>query len=200
MKPTDIAKAYDQITHLWNPEQFNGQNGIQQHQTAMAFSNKRGFALDVGCGPTGRFIQLLKEEGYTPEGVDISTKMLDIAQRNHPTIQFYCEDICAWQPPKKYDFITGWDSLWHVPLDQQKPVITKLIDSLSQDGVFIFSFGGTDTAGDKTDRFMGPEVYYSTLGVNGVLATVMDAGGTCRHLEYDQSVEDCHAYLIVQKR
>ena len=45
---------------------------------------------------------------------------------------------------------------------------------------------------------MGPEMYYSSLGVNGFLALVSRLGGVCRHLEYDQYPE-LHTYMIVQK-
>lgn len=65
-------------------------------------------------------------------------------------------------------------------------VITKIINSLNEGGVFIFSFGGTDEPGEHTDNFMGPAVYYSTLGTNGFLSLLIKLGATCKHLEYDQ--------------
>ncbi len=159
----------------------------------------RGKALDIGCGCTGRFIDFLQQEDFTPEGVDISDEMLRLAKQKHPDVTFHHQDICQWQPLEKYDFITAWDSIWHIPLVQQESVMTKLIGSLNKDGVLIFSFGGTDEPGEHTDSFMGPEVYYSTLGTNGFVSLLMKLGAVCRHLEYDQHPE-LHTYLIVQKR
>jgi len=43
---------------------------------------------------------------------------------------------------------------------------------LNVGGVFIFSFGGTAEEGFHTDNFMGPEVYYSSLGTNGFLKAI----------------------------
>ncbi len=60
------------------------------------------------------------------------------------------------------------------------------------------SFGGTDEPGDHRGDVMGPERYYSSLGVNGFLGLISRLGGVCRHLEYDQYPE-LHAYMIVQK-
>jgi len=94
MKPSDTAKAYDQITHLWENEEFNRNNGIEQHNRAIAFVKNRGNALDVGCGCTGRFIDLLCNEDFLPEGVDISTEMINLAQKRHPEIRFYQQNIC----------------------------------------------------------------------------------------------------------
>lgn len=198
MKPSDIGKAYNQITHLWESEDFNKSNGIEQHEKAIAFVEKKGKALDVGCGCTGRFINLLLENGFDPEGVDVSEEMIKLARKRHPEVKFHQQDICDWNIPQTYDFITAWDSIWHIPLDQQEKVLKKLISSLNSKGVLIFSCGGTDDQGDHTNNSMGPEVYYSTLGINGFLKLFISLDCICRHLEYDQYPE-LHSYLIVQK-
>ncbi len=199
MNPHDTGKAYDTLTHLWQREDFNRNNGIEQHKRALAFVANRGKALDVGCGCTGRFIDLLQSEGFSPEGVDISEKMITLARKRHPTVMFHHQDICKWDIPGHYDFISAWDSIWHLPLTQQEPVLKKLVASLATDGVLIFSFGGTDQPGDHYDDFMGPEMYYSSLGVNGFVNLLISLGCICRHLEYGQYPE-LHTYLIVQKR
>ena len=198
MDPAKIGKAYDQITHLWQRDGFNRQNGIEQHQRALVFVKNKYHALDVGCGCTGRFIDLLLEQNFNVEGVDISDQMIKLAKQRHPNITFYHQDICQWQPPKKYDFITAWDSIWHIPLEQQQQVISKLVNSLTPNGILIFSFGGTDEPGEHSNNAMGPEVYYSSLGVNGFLALLIELGCLVKHLEYDQYPE-LHSYLIVEK-
>lgn len=198
MKPKDIGQAYNRITHLWQSDSFDSTNGIEQHRRAIAFSKNKGVALDVGCGCTGRFIDLLLDEGFEPEGLDVSDEMLKLAEEKHPDITFYDEDICEWALPKTYDFITAWDSIWHIPLDQQVNVLTKLLSGLNSGGVFIFSCGGLDDENEHTDDAMGEKVYYSSLGINGFLNVISDTGCICRHMEYDQYPE-LHTYFIVQK-
>ena len=198
MNPVDIGKAYDQITHLWESEKFDRSNGMAQHEKAISFAENFGNALDIGCGCTGRLIDLLLSKGFSPEGVDISEKMVDLARQRHPEILFHHEDICSWNIPGKYDFISAWDSIWHIPLAAQEQVLSKIVESLNRGGVFIFSFGGTNESGDHKNSFMGPEVYYSSLGINGFLSLLMKLGCVCRHLEFDQYPE-LHAYMIVQK-
>ena len=100
MKPEDIGKAYDQITHLWQRQEFNRENGIKQHKHALQFIKNKNIALDVGCGCTGRFIDLLVDEGFEVKGVDISEKMITLAKDRHPSTTFNHQDICRWQPPK----------------------------------------------------------------------------------------------------
>ena len=198
MEPIETGKKYDTITHLWESDKFNRQNGIEQHRRAMQFVSHKGRALDVGCGCTGRFIDLMKEEGFQPEGLDISEKMLRLARQRHPQVTFHHEDICQWQRPNEYAFISAWDSIWHVPLAEQENVITRLVTSLAKGGVLIFSFGGTDEPGDHRDAFMGPEMYYSSLGTKGFVQLLGELGCALKHLEFDQYPE-LHAYLIAKK-
>ncbi len=198
MSPQEIGRAYDKITHLWESENFDRNNGIEQHEHALQFAKNRGKALDVGCGCTGRFIDLLQGNGFSPEGVDVSEKMIRLARNRHPGVIFHHQDICEWIIREKYDFITAWDSIWHVPLGKQAHVLSKMAASLNPGGVLIFSFGGTDQSDTHTDDFMGPRMHYSSLGVNGFLDLFIRLGCVCRHLEYDQYPEQ-HAFLIVQK-
>ncbi|MBD0785585.1 class I SAM-dependent methyltransferase [Vibrio sp. Y2-5] len=198
MKPIDIGKAYDQITHLWESKDFNMSNGIEAHQKAITFAKGRGNALDIGCGCTGRFIELLENEGFIPSGLDVSTKMLQLARNKYPSVDFVEADICSYELTSKYDFITAWDSIWHIPLSEQRNVLSKIVNALNVGGVLIFSFGGTAEAGSHTDDFMGPEVYYSSLGINGFLELFIELGCIIRHLEFDHYPE-LHTYLIIEK-
>jgi len=198
MDPKEIEKAYNQIAHLWDNKSFNQENGISQHQRAIAFSNNRGPALDVGCGRNSRLRDLLLDHQYLPEGIDVSRTMVNLAIDTQPELTFHHSDICAWELPKKYDFITAWDSIWHVPLEQHENVLIKLFSGLTIGGVCIFSAGGTDEPEDHVDSTMGPEVYYSTLGISKTLEVIANSGCVCRHFEYDQHPQS-HVYYIVQK-
>jgi 2-polyprenyl-3-methyl-5-hydroxy-6-metoxy-1,4-benzoquinol methylase len=198
MKPHQVAESYDQIAEVWNSDNFNRDNGIKQHERAIAFVKNKAKALDIGCGASGRILDLLMSRGFDVEGLDISTKMLDFARKRHPKTIFHHADICDWIFPRQYDFISAWDSIWHLPLDQQQPVLTRLIDGLTPGGVLIFTTGAMDKASEKTDSAMGPPMYYSVLGIPDTLRLIAKAGAVCRHLEYDQYPQ-LHLYLIVQK-
>jgi len=198
MKPQQVADSYDQIAEVWNSDSFNRDNGIKQHQRAIAFVKDKSSALDIGCGASGRLMDLLIDNGFQVEGLDLSERMLEFAAQRHPNHTFYHEDICEWKIPKQYSFISAWDSIWHLPLNQQRPVLSKLIDALMPGGVLIFTTGAMDKASEKTDSAMGPPMYYSVLGIPETLRLIDKAGAVCRHLEYDLYPE-LHLYLIVQK-
>lgn len=198
MTPAEIARSYDDVADQWNSDGFPRDNGIKQHERAIAFAKERRRALDVGCGSSGRIIELLKNHGFEVEGLDVSRRMIEFAKRRNPDVVFHYADICEWQLLQEYDLISAWDSIWHIPLSQQEPVLKKLMNGLSSRGILIFTMGGLDTPSEKVDSAMGPQMYYSVLGIPNTLKLLSDAGCVCRHLEYDQYPE-LHLYVIAQK-
>jgi 2-polyprenyl-3-methyl-5-hydroxy-6-metoxy-1,4-benzoquinol methylase len=197
MQPSEIGKSYDSIARRWLESHLEA-NGIRQHEHALKFRSDGGVALDVGSGCNGRFIRLLQSHGYQVEGLDVSEQMVALAKERNPDVTFHHADACEWPPPRQYDFITAWDSIWHVPLQHHEAVLRKLCGVLAPGGVFIWTTGGLDEPAEKHDSSMGPPVYYSVLGIPKTLQTLADAGCICRHLEYDQLPEK-HLFLIAQK-
>ena len=127
MTSIDVAAGYDQLADLWNSDEFDRSNGIAQHKRAVAFCDQQRRALDVGCGSSGRIIELLQQHGFAVEGVDFSPRMLELAGKRHPQVTFHHADICDWGLPHQYDLISAWDSIWHVPLAQHEAVLRKLL-------------------------------------------------------------------------
>jgi predicted TPR repeat methyltransferase len=197
MQPAEIAKSYDSIAHQWLEPHLTT-NGIRQHEQALRFRSKGGLALDVGCGCNGRFLRLLENHEYEVEGLDVSAQMIALAKTRNPKTTFYHADVCEWLPTKQYDFITAWDSIWHVPLECSENVLRKLCGALNPGGVFIWTMGGLDGPEEKQDSSMGPPIYYNVLGIPKTLETISEAGCVCRHLEYDQMPEK-HVFIIAQK-
>ncbi len=198
MQPAEIADSYDSIAHRWLEPHLTT-NGIRQHEHALNFRpSGGGLALDVGCGCNDRFRRLLEIHEYEVEGLDVSAQMIALAKTRNPNATFYHADVAVWMPTKKYDFITAWDSIWHVPLNRSESVLRRLCGALTPGGVFIWTTGGLDGPEEKQDSAMGPPVYYSVLGIPKTLQAIADAGCVCRHLEYDQLPEK-HVFLIAQK-
>ena len=199
MTPEEIAKSYDQIADQWDSDSFPRTNGIEQHERAIAFVEERRNALDIGCGSSGRIIDHLIGYGFDVEGLDISDRMIELAEKRHPNIAFHHADITDWKFPKQYDFISAWDSVWHLPLANQEAVLTKMLQGLTKGGICIFTTGGLDAPDEKTDSAMGPQMYYSVLGIPRTLELLSENQCICRHLEYDQYPE-LHLYVVAQRK
>ncbi|MBT0962588.1 class I SAM-dependent methyltransferase [Denitromonas iodatirespirans] len=199
MRPAQTAVAYDRIAGHWDCPAFDGSDGIAQHERALRFLARPGTALDIGCGSSGRIMGLLLSRGFVAEGLDLSQEMLRRARKHHPAQRFYHADVCEWTFPTRYDFISAWDSLWHVPLHQQLQVLHKICDGLVPGGVLIFTTGGVEQADEVTNPCFGEPLYHAAPGIPALLRTLDAAGCACRHLEYDQHPAN-HVFVIAQRR
>ncbi len=198
MEPHELGKKYDRIALWWHEQHRESAYGIQQLERAMRYAVAGGgTALDVGCGAGGRVINALLDQGYEVTGIDVSPEMIRLATRNHPDAVFHLQDICTWEPDGTFDFIVAWDSIFHLPLQMQRTVIDKLCRLLKTNGIVFYSFG--NATGDHTDTWHDDEFYYSSIGMNGNLAALLENGLTVLHLELDQFPEQRHAYVIGQK-
>lgn len=195
MKP-DIGKQYDKIAQWWNDEHHESGYGLSQIGRAISYCKTKQTALDVGCGSGGRITRQLLAEGFTVTGIDASSKMIEIAKNNHPGVDFEVADICNWESDHRFDLIVAWDSIFHLPLPMQAPVVAKLGSMLQKKGVLIYTFG--DDNGEHESDWCGDKFYYSSIGINENMRVIMGSDCQCRHLELDQYPEK-HVYIIVQK-
>lgn len=198
MKPEETGSHYDRIALYWQEQHLHSTYGIAALERAIQFVDNTSSALDIGCGSSGRFMEILIKHGFTPTGLDISAEMIALARVRHPQVTFHTEDICNWQFPQTYDLISAWDSTFHLPLAEQRPVLQKMCEGLNPQGVLLFTCGGTAGPEEISGGFEGETFEYSTLGVNEFLRLLLEFGCTCKHLEYDQHPEN-HVYIIAQK-
>jgi SAM-dependent methyltransferase len=198
MKPEETGSHYDRLALQWQRQHRDSTYGIAALERAIQFVENKSSALDVGCGSSGRFIDVLIKHGFTPAGLDVSAEMIALARQRHPGVTFHTADISTWQLPRSYDLISAWDSTFHLPLAEQAPVLQKMCAGLNPNGVLLFTCGGTLGPEEISGGFDGETFDYSSLGVNEFLRLIGEFGCTCRHLEYDQYPEN-HVYIIAQK-
>jgi len=192
---SDIGLQYDELAAWWHKRHIASDYGVAQVKRALTFASDSGTALDVGCGSGGRMVRLLEQANFHVTGIDASAKMIELAQTNHPNATFIHEDVTCWDSALKFDFILAWDSLFHLPLNMQKPTLSKLCGMLSEGGVMIH-FG--DAIGEHTDTWREQEFHYSSIGIAQNIEILHQNGLSLRHLEIDQFPEK-HVYAISQR-
>lgn len=199
LTPEQIGRSYDAIAERWASEEFPRDNGIAPHERAIGFVSGRGAALDIGCGCSGRILDLMLERGFEPEGVDVSERMVELARQRHPQVPIHHGDICEFAFRRGYDLVSAWDSKWHIaPVARQEALLARVLARLNPGGVFIFTSGGTDAPDIVRDEAMGVPMVYAAPGIPGLLELIGEAGAACRHLEFDQWPER-HLFVIAQR-
>lgn len=196
MEPSILGMKYDKIAHWWHDQHDHSTYGLSQLERALGLVSAGEKALDVGCGAGGRFVRILQNHGFSVTGLDISKEMVRLAADNHPEHNFMHQDICSWETEERFDFIVAWDSLFHLPLVMQRPVVTKLCKLLAENGVLIYTFGNAE--GEHTDQWQNDTFYYSSIGINKNMQLLIENGLSIVHLELDQYPEK-HVYAIAIK-
>jgi len=74
---------------------------------------------------------------------------------------FLHADIQSWQSSLTYDAIIAFDSLFHLRMTSQVPVLTKLCKWLNPGGVLLFTHG--KKTGEITGKMFGILFSYSSL-------------------------------------
>lgn len=199
MTPQQTGERYDRIADWWWRQPEVAGYGLAQLERALKFAKPTGEALDVGCGSEGRFIRRLLLQGYRVEGLDVASGMIGIVAKRYPECAFHVADISQWTFPKHYDFISAWDSTFHLPLELQEPVLRKMCAGLNKGGVLLFTCGGGEEPGEISGSFGGEDFDYSTLGVPGFLQVMQDCRCALKHLEYDQYPEN-HVTVVAMRQ
>ena len=146
-----LAKYYDKLMGDFN------------YNEIASFINKQNFGkngLELGCG-SGEITIPLAKLGYKMTAVDISTKMLDIAQKkalkNALDIRFLCDDIVELELDKKFDFIIAiCDVFNYISNDELKIVIDKCYNMLNDGGTLLFDVSSYY----KLTEILGDNIYF----------------------------------------
>ena len=112
----------------------------------------KGNTLDVGCSD-GHLLNILKQNGLTAEGIDISQIAIDHAINKG--LRAYCSTLAAFKPGYKYQAIIGLDILEH--LIDPKDFILSIKELLEMGGSLILS---TPNRRSIQRRLMGKYWYF----------------------------------------
>ena len=107
--------------------------------------------LDAGCG-AGRMITFIDEiASFEIEGVDISPRMVEQAQRAHPARTFSVAELKDLPyDDAHFDGVLAWYSIIHTPATELASVLRELHRVLRPGGYALFGFqAGT---GERTIR------------------------------------------------
>ena len=139
----DNAKKYFDDTVNANMSYFRGK--------FLSYLKDGGTILDLGCG-AGRDSKAFKEAGYKVVAIDGSRELCKMATKLIGQ-DVKCITFEDFEPKERYDGIWACSSLLHIPKDEIKKVIKKLLPYMNDNCILYMSYKYGDYIGDRNDRF-----------------------------------------------
>ncbi len=125
---------------------------------------KNGFILDLGSGTGLPFAKLFVEKGFNVLGVDISSQMIKIAQKNVPLANFKELSMTDLDYDKKFDGVFSSYSMLLLSPQLFKDVANRIVKSLKDKGLLYLSLNEPRVEGEDVDKeviveLMGEKMY-----------------------------------------
>lgn len=147
----DLKETYNKIAEDWVKDHNKDDWWIEGTDTFLSLLSNRESVLDVGCGG-GIKTKYISDKGYKVTGIDFSEKMIEIAKRELPGLDFDVVDVYDVDKyPKTFDGIFAQAVLLHVQKERIMEVLEKLKSRLNKGGILYIAVKGIkeDGIGEK---------------------------------------------------
>lgn len=119
--------------------------------------------LDVGCGTGVPFAQFLVEKGYQVVGIDISSRMVQLAKKNVPQATFRELSMTDLDYEEEFDGIVASYSMLLLDPSRFKIVAKKIANSLKKRGIFYLSLNEPNEEDSNVDEEAVVEIMGETM-------------------------------------
>lgn len=163
----DYSKTYDTPTP---DESLVFQNAI------LSYLSPSSHIVDIGCG-TGFSADYFSKKGMVVEGIDLSSKMIEIAQNKHPSINFSVADMIEFKPPQKVDAVYAGYSMFHFDQPDFEKTLKNIKSYLKQGGIFALVMQEGEGEIEQDEPFLPGKKIYIKLYTEKELTSLLGDHG-----------------------
>ena len=169
-----IEESYDKMGEVYHNFRDN-EKFTSELEKFTKLLPESGSVLDAGCGVGLPVSKFLADKGFTVTGIDISSKMVQLAKQNVPDAIFYQKNILTLDfPENSYDGIICVYTLWHIPKMEHSNIIANFHRMLKDDGILVINTGIRESEG--MSEFFGEPMLWSNNNPKTTLNYVKEAG------------------------
>jgi len=178
-----VRRGFDAVSRSYRTDE--GKSAVGSSETTAAYESWiQEFAshlapgarvLDIGCGAGVPAARLLVEAGFEVTGVDISQVQITRARTLVPQATFHCADIVDFGlEPRNFDAIISLYALIHIPLHDQRELLSRIWQALRPGGLFLAVVGHGRWTG--VEDYLGAPMFWDHADTDTYLSWLRDDG------------------------
>ena len=196
-----VEEGYDRIAQLYHERRIDRFWAVAPDLDELTKRLVQGSTiLDVGCG-SGYIASILQGRGFRVTGVDISSRMLELAKVNAPRSTFIKMDMKRLEFPKEsFDGIVCLYSIFHVPRRYHLGILKSFRRILKQRGFLTVHMGWGEWAGIEENWLGGgAPMYWSHYGRGRNLALIRKAKLDIILSRPSKQKDGTHLFVLARK-
>ena len=196
-----VEEGYDKIALLYHKRRIERFWTVAPDIEALAKRLEPGSSiLDIGCG-SGYIASMLENKGFKVTGIDVSTKMLDLARANAPRSTFLRMDMKRLDFPKEsFDGIVCLYAIFHVPRRYHLKILKLFRRVLRKKGLLAIHMGWGEWVGIEENWLGGgAPMYWSHYGKGKNLDLIRRAKLEIVLSKASKQKDGIHLFVLAQR-
>ena len=143
----NLRDTYDRLAEDWHRDHKTDSWWVEGVNYFCSHLQKRARILDAGCG-AGSKSKYLANKSFEVTGIDFSQKLIEIARREVPEVDFQVLDMReASMLGMTFGAVFAQASLLHIPRHEIASVLKELASVLERGGLFYIAVKGKRPGG-----------------------------------------------------
>lgn len=160
MTPDDILPTYQKVAQGFARNRDRSLFERRWLDRALSYAPGRK-VLDLGCGPGLPIATYLRDRRAEVTGVDGAAAMIDLFEANLRGARAIKADMRNLDLGESFDLILAWNSLFHLPADDQRAMFKVFAAHSHPRTVLMFTSGHSE--GEAMGSVEGETVYHASL-------------------------------------
>lgn len=177
-KRQSVQKNYDLIAEQYSNEFGTYIEDLDVYKKFEQHLVENAKILDLGAG-SGRTYSYFNKQNYEYIGLDFSKKMKDYAYKIHEEFPYIVGDMVNLKQHFKnnsVDAVFAVYSLFHLPKDDFKKLLSDIYDILKVNGIFLFTYQmgqGEEMTDEPYLKDKGKKVLYMSYQTNDEIKNLL---------------------------
>lgn len=160
----DVCDAYNRIIDWFDDARTKTLMEKEYLDLALTYLKSGASILDLGCGTGEPIAKFFIEHGMKVTGIDGSPKMIALCKQRFPEMEWQLSDMRKINLNRKFDAVIAWNSLFHLPRDDQRRMFSFFKQYLNDGGLLLFTSGVKD--GEIYGMMDDQSFYHASLNLD----------------------------------